>query len=248
MTPVRIGKMIGGTAAVLGTVWMGVVVFQVGRMAWKFWQDGATTAWMGVTAGILFFSLFATPGVLAAFFGVRLFRELRLSSLRWVVGTFSIVAASLLCSGIYEIPPSVMPQRWQSAASMLTTTLLAVGLYLLALRFLLPRLGAPGIKTSALIGRGALCAMAWMVWLLLSSLTRPHHVDASGERVGSMWILFELLGPIVIAYGAFRLAASRLPAPAADPFAPRPKWMMDMESSREEGATTGEPGLKFGRQ
>lgn len=232
MNPTRIRQIIGGITVAGGMALIGSGVYFFISTCASWWHRTPAPSFSGIEliglVGILLLaSVFLIPGYCGVVYGCQLFREMRISSVRWVVGLWSTGAAFLIGNAIYQPAPSVSPgpARVETMASPLGNSLLAVIFYLTALRLLLPRLGVPQPMLSSLISRGTLVILAWELWFVLNAVA-DSYFGLPGDRLHDsyLWDLTKAFGPVVIAYGIFRLAASRLSPPMPDPFVAEPAW------------------------
>lgn len=63
--------------------------------------------------------LLTIPGILAMVFGVRLFREMRESSLRWVIGVWTVLLTLFISSQLSAVLPDMLPERLQKSVCYL---------------------------------------------------------------------------------------------------------------------------------
>lgn len=232
MNPTRIRQILGGFSILGGLVWIALGVNPVISVSSSWWHRTPAVVsgvdLIGAVGAVLLALLFLIPGYCAVLHGFRLFQEMRISSTRWVVGLLSTGAAFLAGAALSKLPldfPTIFPQRIQSMAFLLGISFLALVFYMVSLRVLFPRLGAPQPKLSSLISRGALVVLAWELWFVLNAVTDEYFGRPKAtEPHYLLWELLTFMAPIAIAYGAFRLAASRLSSPMPEAFAAEPPW------------------------
>lgn len=156
--------------------------------------------------------LMAIPGVLAVIFGVRLFREMRESSLKWVIGAVAVFFAFFLYSRMSAVLPSIVPDGLQSSAFLLVASLIAIVAYLFVVRLLLRHFTREDRRLSSLLSRGVVILMAWQVWLLLSEIFDEFSPIKEGYThvPEGPWGILGVVAPIAVAYGLYRIFAHRL--------------------------------------
>lgn len=209
MRPDKTRRILGAAAALSGLWWtVAVVVAAVG---------GASSAESGTAHSFtwIFELLSVLPGVLAIVFGVRLFRTMRESSLRWVLGTLAVVSGILLASSLSASLPPWLPKPVQDMALIFIASLTALGVYLVVLRSLLRHHGQDTVALRSLLGRGQLKMLALLVWLILQLCFEEYiQVEQDADTVldKPWWILGQVI-PIAVAYGLYRVAVMALIRP-----------------------------------
>lgn len=206
MKPTYIRRAIGGTSVLLGLWWLWMVIYPVLR---GLWIGGSRTDYL---FSLTIVPMMLIPGILATVFGVRLFRSMSVSSLKWVVGVLVTFGVFWLSSSFSRIFPDLLPERIASSAFLFAGSLIALPAYFAALWYILPCLAADRPKLSSLVGRGVLILMAWQLWLLLSAILDEYTPIEEGYKhvPKEPWGTVGVLVPIIVAYGTYRLAAARL--------------------------------------
>jgi hypothetical protein len=207
MKPEHTRKLLGGFAALAGVCWiLGVAVPPITRII----SDGSDAS--SIPFPLMMVPLMAIPGVLAVVFGVRLFQEMQESSLKWVVGVFSVFFAFFLSSSAEDAFPPVLPGRVEHSAYLLAASLIAVFAYLAVLRLLVRYFTGEDRRFSSFLGRGALALMAWQVWILLSGIFAEYSPSRGGSAQisGELWSVLSLVVPIAVPFGLYRFFAWRL--------------------------------------
>jgi predicted neutral ceramidase superfamily lipid hydrolase len=207
MKPEHTRKLLGAFAALFGAWWTWIVVVP---SITRIWSDGFKSIDVGFLLTIV--PWMAIPGVLSFVFGVRLFREMQESSLKWVIGVFAVFFAIFLSSIASEALPSILPDRLERSAFLFVASLIAFVAYLFALRFLIRHLTHENRHFSSLLGRGALILMAGQVWLVLSEIFEEYSPIKEGYThvPEEPWGILGLVVPILIAFGLYRTFAQRL--------------------------------------
>ena len=156
--------------------------------------------------------LMATPGILGVVFGVRLFRKMSESSLKWVVGVFAIFFAFLLSSLMPGAFPDLLPESLQRSVFLFVASLVAIVAYLFAVRFLLRHFTQEDRSLRTLLSRVVLILMAWQVWQLLSEIFEVYSPIKDGYTHirEEPWGILGLVVPIAVAYGSYRIVATKL--------------------------------------
>jgi hypothetical protein len=168
--------------------------------------------------------LMGMPGVLAVYFGVKLFREMSEGSLRWVLGIISSALAfwvDMWFAGAFSRSSTRDPL---GNLGLALGILVALSAYLLSLRALLPLFGGPKRRALDFVGRGILLILAWESFFLLSSLFDAYSPREPGHQYlrKEPWGIVGFLVPVGVAYGFFRaaqywLARRNMPLPEAPP-------------------------------
>ncbi len=166
----------------------------------------------GVIFVMTILPLMAIPGMLASFYGIRLFREFTESSLKWVIGAFAIFLAFFLSARVSLMMPLLISERLQSSIVLFITSLISIIAYLFVIRYLLKRFSDKERNLSSLLSRGILILMAWQLWLLLSQVFDEYSPIKKGYTPirEQPWDILGLVVPIVVAYGAYCLVAPRI--------------------------------------
>lgn len=169
-------------------------------------DQGGSPSFLSFTMG----SLMATPGLIATVFGFYLYRQFDLTSLKWIVGIFAAFCTLWITSRLEHFFPELLPEGVLWIVFLMIGTAVAIPAYLFILWFLLPHLNVKRPPISILIGRGILILLAWQLWLLLSSLFDEYSPIKEGYTHihQEPWGLLGLGVPIVVAYGAYKLAVA----------------------------------------
>ncbi len=156
--------------------------------------------------------MMAIPGVLAIIFGIRLIREMKESSLKWVIGVFAVYFTFFLTHHASNLFPSLLPEIVQRSAYLFVASFIAIGTYLFAIQLLIRLLIQEKRTFKSLIGRGTLLLVAYLIWNLLSDLFREYAPTKAGyEHVHEEpWDILSLIIPILAAYGFYRFSSKRL--------------------------------------
>jgi len=207
MKPEHTRRLLGGFAALLGAwwTWNSIVPFITG-----IWTDGVEAFDFVFLLTIV--PLMAIPGILAIVFGVRLFLEMRESSLKWVIGVFAVFFAFFLSSRSSAAAPSLLPEGLQHSVFLFVASLVAIIAYLFSVRLLLRHFTQEDRSTLTLLSRGVMILMAWQVWLLLSEVFQEYSPIKEGYThvPEEPWGILGLVVPIAVAYGSYRFFARRL--------------------------------------
>lgn len=207
MKPDLIRRILGGLAALLGAWWTwSAVVPPLTRI----WAEGFEA--FDILFLLTMVPLMAIPGILAVVFGVRLFREMRVSSVKWVIGVFAVFFAFFVSLRASEAVPSFLPVGLQSSSFLFAASLIAIGAYLFVVRILLRHFTQKDHQMRSLLSRGVLILMAWQVWLLLSEVFDEYSPIKEGYThvPEEPWGILGLVVPIAVAYGLYRIFAQRL--------------------------------------
>lgn len=223
MNPNYTRRLVGAAAALFGFWWIWFWTLPVVHELWI--ADNK--------AGDIFFFLpfhlsMAIPGVLALIFGIRLFITMSVSSLKWIVGLFAVFGTTLFTSQLLVMFPELLPELVSGPFFLFLSSLIAMPVYLLVTKKLIRHLTEQDPSYLSLIGQGYLVLMAWLLWLLLSSVFQdysPFREEYSNLPVFP-WAILELFVPIVVAYGLYRIFAALL--------------AKAQEGSAEQPATAGE--------
>jgi hypothetical protein len=158
------------------------------------------------------FLLVGMPSVLCSYFGFKLFREMSETNLRWVLGTFAVVAAFWIAARFSAVYPSLLPESLLHSVGLTLGILIALPAYLFLLRVLLPMLGRPRCRAMDFVGRGILLVLAWDLWLLLEKLFHIYSPLEPGSKYVHQepWQSVGYIVPALVAYGFFRAAQSLL--------------------------------------
>ena len=163
MKPELSRRIIGGVAALLGLWWICAATFPTVSRLWR--DDNAT---LDVIFVLTVVPLMTIPGILALFHGLRLFRQMSESSLKWVVGVGALFLAFFLSSRLSLLFPTLLPGRLLESTLLFVSSLVVIPVYLLVVRFLLRHLTDGTPPTAALLSRTVVMLMAWQLWFLLS--------------------------------------------------------------------------------
>jgi hypothetical protein len=207
MKPELSRRLIGGLAALFGAWWAWNAVVPPVKGIWSKDIEAFDIVFL-----LTIVPLMATPGILAVVFGSRLFREMRESSLKWVIGVFAVFFAFFLSSRASELLPSLLPEGLQHFVFLFVASLVAIFAYLFSARLLLRHLANEDHSLRSLFSRGVLILMAWQVWLLLSQVFREYSPIKGGYThiPEEPWGILGLLVPIAVAYGLYRAVAPKL--------------------------------------
>ena len=160
----------------------------------------------------------AIPGILAVVFGVRLFREMRESFLKWIIGVFAAFFAFFLSSRTSEAFPSILPDGLQRSVFLFVASLIAVFAYLFVVRLSLRHFTQENHRMSSLLSRGVIILMALQVWHLLFGIFDEYSPIKEGYTHihEEPWGILGLVVPIGVSYGLYRAIASKLPKAQQD--------------------------------
>lgn len=156
--------------------------------------------------------LLTVPGILAVVFGVRLFREMRESHLKWAIGPFAVLSAFFISSQLSAVLPNILPERWQKSALLFASSIFSMMAYLFLVRWLLRHLTQENRSLRSLMGRGGLMLIAWQLWVLLSHIFEEYSPIEEGYThvPEAPWDLLGLVVPFVVAYGLYRVFAHKI--------------------------------------
>lgn len=207
MNPEHTRRLIGGLAALIGAWWTSTVVLPQVK---GIWSDGFEAS--NIVFLLTIVPLMATPGILAVVFGLRLIREMRESSLKWVIGVFAVFFAFFLTSQASERFPTLLPESLQRSVFLFVASLVAIVAYLFSVRLLLRHFTNVDHSLRSLFSRGVLILMALQVWLLLSDVFEQYSPIKEGYThvPKEPWGILGLLVPFAVAYGLFRSVAPKL--------------------------------------
>ena len=160
---------------------------------------------------LIFIPIISIPGILTTVFGIRLFREMSITSLKWIITTFAILGALYLSSIFLTIFPDLLPERVALNAFLFVASLIMTLAYLATLWFIIPYLGIDRPNFSSLIGKGVLILMVWLLWMLISRVLDVYSpIEESNIYSFALWRILGVLVLIIIVYGACRLAEAQL--------------------------------------
>ena len=160
---------------------------------------------------LIFIPIISIPGILTTVFGIRLFREMSITSLKWIITTFAILGALYLSSIFLTIFPDLLPERVALNAFLFVASLIMTLAYLATLWFIIPYLGIDRSNFSSLIGKGVLILMVWLLWMLISRVLDVYSpIEESNIYSFALWRILGVLVLIIIVYGACRLAEAQL--------------------------------------
>ena len=207
MKPELSRRIIGGVATLLGLCWTCAVVFP---LVSRFWLDDIDT--FDVIFVLTIVPLMTIPGILVLFHGLRLFREMSESSLKWVVGVSALILSFFFSSRLSLLFPTLLPQRLLGSTLLFVSCLVVIPVYFLVIRLLLRHLtnGAP--PTTALLSRAVVTLMAWQLWLLLSAFFHEYSPIKEGytDVPEEPWVLLGIVVPVIVAYGSYRIVSGML--------------------------------------
>ena len=194
MNATHIRKAIAGVSMLLGVGWLLIsVILPIFRVAFRG----------GIHFPIfIMLPLMAIPGVIATYYGFRLYREMSESSVKMIIGDIAFIAA---VSGSHHLSArfhSFLPEIIQSSLFLFLGSLVAVWAYLLITRVLLIILIGEQRRLQDLLGKGTLILLAWLLWKVLS--------HASHEYLPEDWYACQLFIPLIAVYGSYKLAVHYL--------------------------------------
>lgn len=207
MKPEHMRRLIGGLATLLGFWWTwNSVVSPIRKISSEGFDAGNIVFLLTIVP------LMATPGILAVVFGLRLFREMRESTLKWVIGVFAVFFAFFLSSQASDHLPSLLPEGLQRSVFLFVASLVAIVAYLFSVRLLLRHFTNVDHSLRSLFSRGLLTLMALQIWLLLSEVFEEYSPIKEGYThvPEEPWGILGLLVPFAVAYGLFRVVAPKL--------------------------------------
>jgi len=207
MNPDHTRKLLGGAAVLLGLWWTLTAVFPLIRMACS---DGFETG--NIVFLLTIGTMMAIPGVLAVVYGVRLFREMREASLKWVIGVSAVFFAFFLSSRLSAVFPEFLSEELRRGVFLFVASMLAIVAYLLAVRLLLRHFTQKEHSLTSLVSRGPLILLAWQLWSLLTKISDEYSPIEEGYTHihKEPWESLGFLMPVIVAYGLYRILASRL--------------------------------------
>lgn len=192
-------KAIAAAAVLLGLLWfMGAVVYPASQIL------SGTKESPGIVMILTLLPLMGLPAFLLIYLGASLFREMTEESLKWVVGTLAVFGAVSISARLQLAFPALLPTRVELSLGMFLGACVAVWLYLLVVRRLLPILGGEKKSMRSFLGRGILVLLAWLLWFFLSAWAEEYRRLADGYE------LVVFLVPMAVAYGSYRIAAASL--------------------------------------
>lgn len=205
MNPELSRKIIGGGAAFGGLWWLWIVTFP---LVSKLWKDD--TAQLNGLFVFTVIPLMMTPGLFLVIHGVRLFRRLKESSVRWIVGVGIVFLSFSVTTQLSRLFPALLPERLLNQTLFFASNLALVPVFCFVLRFLLRHLqyGAPPM--APLLSRTTVGLLAWQLWFLLSAYWHVYEPKAEGYTGGApfLWLQVGLFGPILVAYGLYWMVCS----------------------------------------
>lgn len=207
MSPHHTRKWIGALSGLLGVLWTASAVFPLIRKSW-----------MGefATGDLVFLLLMVPwltiPGILAMVFGVRLFREMRESHLKWAIGPFAVLSAFFISSQLSAVLPDILPERLQKSVLLFASSIFSMMAYLFLVRWLLRHLTQENRSLRSLMGRGGLMLIAWQLWVLLSHAFEEYSPIKEGytHLPEAPWDLLGLIVPFLVAYGLYRVVSHKI--------------------------------------
>ena len=207
MNPDHTRRLLGGAAILLGLWWTLTAVFPPIRRAWS---DGFETG--NIVFLLTIGPMMAIPGVLAVVYGVRLFCEMREASLKWVVGVAAVFFTFFLSSRLSAVFPEFLSEELRRGVFLFVSSILAIVAYLLAVRLLLRHFTQKENSFASLVSRGTLILLAWQLWMLLTNIIDEYSPIKEGYAHihKEPWESLGFLVPVIVAYGSYRILASRL--------------------------------------
>ena len=216
MNPIYTRKIISGASIIFGLWWLWTTTYPACQRLWNGEREIDDYLFI-----LIFIPIISIPGILTTVFGIRLFRETSITSLKWIITTFAILGALYLSSIFLTIFPDLLPEQVALNAFLFVASLIMALAYLAILRFIIPYLGVDRPNPSSLIGKGFLILMAWQLWMLLSSIFREYSPISATLREHSpieegnidsfiLWVFLSFLVPILVSYWAYRFVAARL--------------------------------------
>jgi hypothetical protein len=206
MKPELSRRIIGGVAALAGLWWTCVAIYPG---VFRLWRDDIDT--FGVIFVLATVPLMTIPGILALFYGVRLFREMSESLLKWVVGLGAVFLAFFLSSRLSLLFPTLLPEGLLRATLLFVSSLAVIPVYFLVVRFLIRQLTNGASPASALLSRSVVILMAWQLWLLLLAYFHEYSPKEGYSRIPEEpWGLLGVVVPIIVAYGSYRFVSATL--------------------------------------
>jgi len=216
MNATHIRKPIACVSMLLGVGWLLISIPPIFRIA----SQGGLYLF-----NLTFLPLMAIPGVIAIYYGLRLYREMSESSLKMIIGNVAFIAA---VSGSHHLSArfhSSLSVEIQSSLSLFLGSLIATGAYLLITRMLLGILGGVQRSLRDLLRPGVLILLAWLLWNVLSHVL---HECLPGD-----WYACKLFVPLVLAYGSYMIAMHYL--------APNNKYQETLNSYPKYSEVAGTP-------
>ena len=191
MKPELTRKLIGAASTLMGLWWIYEMVFP---LIGSFWGRDALIP------------LVASPGVLLIYFGIRLFRKMSESSLKWVLGPFFVFFAFSLAARLAEVFPTLLPGNLLHSTLLFVSSIVVIPVHLLVVRLLLRHLTGQVRSSASLLSRGVVLLMAWQFWLLLSAFCMEYFPAKEGTAYAleEPWEIVSLVLPIIVACGLYR--------------------------------------------
>jgi hypothetical protein len=204
-------KLIGGAVAIFGLWWTCEIAYPLIR---KLFHNEIKIS--NVIFMLTIMPLMISPGILALFFGVRLFRKMSESALKWVVGVVAVLLAIFLAfflsSQLSQNFPSVLPEKLWESTLLFMSSLFAIFAYLFIVRFLLQHLSNESRSAISLLSRGVVILMAWQLWMLLLKFFEEYSPIKDGYThvPEEPWGILGFVVPIFVAYGSYRIIVAKL--------------------------------------
>ena len=142
----------------------------------------------------------ATPGILAAIFGFRLFKNETVINVKVVVGIFSAIGAMFLATSLKLIAPDLFPESYERDVFMLIGTVVGISVYLFSSSFFLRCLNLGNEKPNTIVERVLLVLIALRLWLFISQIGEDYFPieEDSGKIMGEPWLLILIFLKIAI--------------------------------------------------
>jgi hypothetical protein len=162
MKPENVRKGIASVGILTGLF---VLVYLVGSL----FQEDYPLGWFSLSIA-LFMAIILVPAAILVWFGFRLFRVTKESTLRWVVGltlTFWFIALLVVLSELFRDRSELgrLRQLMDSSA-----TILGVWCYLVAMSQILPMLDLPARRPWQVLTQGTLLLLSCGLFFFLSNL------------------------------------------------------------------------------
>lgn len=212
--PGVLAKGIGGLTVVLGGALMVMAFFPV-----KQFLSGGKE-WMDYLITLIVVTLMVVPGALVVLGGYQFLREVNLPNLKVLVGAYSALGTLWVFGAVSDWYPDVWHQRIATGFFILANAVLAILIYLLALRWLVPAMGMRWNGCRSVLGKGAFTLLAWLLWQALFAVAQELVPVTGGGGLGASLIV--LFGPISVAWGFHILAVNWLKAGQQVQAAPTP--------------------------
>ena len=200
-------KLISGTIAAFGVYWVWICFFPAVQELFS-----SEEFLMNLFFLLTIVPLMALPGILAIIFGLRLFHEYTILTLKWLVGVFYGYFAFHLSARMDYFLDDSPSHTIISNTAKICFSVLAVVLYVISTRLLARKISGEIIPYPFLLSRGIFTLIAWIIWLNLSEAIREVAPNIEGAQYLNTepWDSITVIIPIIVAYLFFKIAVSKL--------------------------------------